>query len=276
MIHYQFEISLDPFEPWSEILTAYLCEIDFEGFYEKDAVLYAFVSKERYSKEKFQGIINIIKSETLVSFVCNELPHQNWNALWESNFEPVFIENKLAIVAPFHTIDKEFERIITIEPKMSFGTGHHQTTYMMCEAILHTSLEEKAVLDMGSGTGVLAILCEMQGATTVLAVDIEPWSVENCTKNAILNNCSRIESVLGDISEVKGRNFDCIYANINKNILLKHMPAYAKGLNPNGLLYLSGFFSSDTQEIIYAAEGLGLKLTSKRERDGWSMIVLKK
>ena len=148
MIHYQFEISLDPFEPWSEILTAYLGEIDFEGFYEKDAVLYAFVSKERYSKEKFQGIINIIKSETAVSFVCNELPHQNWNALWESNFEPVFIENKLAIVAPFHTIEKEFERIITIEPKMSFGTGHHQTTYMMCEAILHNSLEEKAVLDM--------------------------------------------------------------------------------------------------------------------------------
>tara|TARA_B100001059_G_C17832321_1_gene585512 strand:- start:3260 stop:4090 length:831 start_codon:yes stop_codon:yes gene_type:complete len=276
MIHYQFEISLDTFDPWSEILTAYLGEIDFEGFYEKDAVLYAFVSKEKYSKEKFQEVLNIIKSETEVSFVFKELPHQNWNALWESNFEPVFIENKLAIVAPFHSIENEFERIITIEPKMSFGTGHHQTTYMMCVAILNSSLEEKTVLDMGSGTGVLAILCEMQGAKKVFAVDIEPWSVENCTKNAIVNNCSRIESVLGDIAEIKGRNFDCIYANINKNILLKHMPAYAKGLNPNGLLYLSGFFSSDAQEIIFAAEGLGLKFTSERERAGWSMIVLKK
>lgn len=276
MIYYQFEISLDPFEPWSEILTAYLGEIGFEGFYEKDVLLYAFVPKEKYSKEKFEEVLNIIKLESEISFVCKELPHQNWNALWESNFEPVFIENKLAIIAPFHATENEFERIITIEPKMSFGTGHHQTTYMMCEAILNTSLEEKAVLDIGSGTGVLAILCEMQGATTVLALDIEPWSVENCTKNAIVNNCSRIESVLGDISEVKGLNFDCIYANINKNILLKHMPDYANGLNPNGLLYLSGFFSSDAKEITDTAEGLGLKFISKRERDGWSMIVLKK
>jgi ribosomal protein L11 methyltransferase len=276
MIYYQFEISLDPFEPWAEILTAYLGEIDFEGFYEKKNILHAFVSKAKYSKAKFEDVLEIIKSETTIDFVFKELPHQNWNALWESNFEPVFIENKLAIVAPFHTLERKFEKTILIEPKMSFGTGHHQTTYMMCATILNTSLENRTVLDMGSGTGVLAILCEMNGAKKVLAVDIEPWSVENCSKNTMVNNCSRIQSVLGDIDAVKDQRFDAIFANINKNILLNHMPNYAESLNPNGFLYLSGFFSSDAQEIKEVAEGLGLIFSSEKELEGWCMLVLKK
>ena len=276
MTYYQFEISLDPFDPWSEILSAYLGEIDFEGFYEKNNVLHAFVSKSKYSKEKFDKVLAHVKSETKVDFSFNELPHQNWNAICESNFEPVYIENRLAIIAPFHVLECNFERTILIEPKMSFGTGHHQTTYMMCASILDASLEEKTILDMGSGTGVLAILCEMKGADKVLAVDIEPWSVENCRKNAVVNNCNRIESVLGDIDAIIGNRFDVIFANINKNILLSHMPNYIQALSPNGFLYLSGFFSSDAQEIIDAAEGLGLSFSSKREREGWCMLVLKK
>ena len=276
MMYYQFEISLDPFDPWSEILSAYLGEIDFEGFYEKDNVLHAFVSKSKYSKEKFDKVLEHINSKTKVDFSFNELPHQNWNALWESNFEPVFIENKLAIIAPFHALESNFERTILIEPKMSFGTGHHQTTHMMCASILNASLEEKTILDMGSGTGVLAILCEMKGAEKVLAVDIEPWSVENCRNNAKVNNCTRIEAVLGDIEAINANRFDAIFANINKNILLSHMSDYVKALNSNGFLYLSGFFSSDAQEIKDAAEGLGLSFSSKSEREGWCMLVLKK
>ncbi len=276
MTYYQFEISLDPFDPWSEILSAYLGEIDFEGFYEKDNLLHAFISKSKYSKEKFDQALELVKSETNVDFSFNELPHQNWNALWESNFEPVYIENRLAIIAPFHELESNFERTIQIEPKMSFGTGHHQTTYMMCESILDASLAEKTILDMGSGTGVLAILCEMKGAKKILAIDIEPWSVENCRKNAVVNNCNRIESVLGDIEAIIGNRFDVVFANINKNILLSHMPNYIQALSPNGFLYLSGFFSSDAQEIKEIAEGLGLSFFSKREREGWCMMVLKK
>jgi len=276
MTYYQFEISLDPFDPWSEILSAYLGEIDFEGFYEKDNLLHAFISKSKYSKEKFDQVLALVQSETKVDFSFNELPHQNWNALWESNFEPVYIENRLAIIAPFHVLESNFDRTILIEPKMSFGTGHHQTTYMMCESILNASLVEKTILDMGAGTGVLAILCEMEGAKKILAVDIEPWSVENCIKNAMVNNCTRIESVLGDIEALNSNLFDAIFANINKNILLSHMPDYVKALNSDGLLYLSGFFSSDAQEIKEVAEALGLTFYSKREREGWCMLVLKK
>tara|TARA_B100001287_G_scaffold225876_1_gene195479 strand:- start:4640 stop:5470 length:831 start_codon:yes stop_codon:yes gene_type:complete len=276
MTYYQFEISLNPFDPWSEILSAYLAEIDFEGFYEKDNSLHAFISKSKYSKGKFDQVLALITSETKVEFSFYELPQQNWNALWESNFEPVYIENRLAIIAPFHVIESSFERTIIIEPKMSFGTGHHQTTYMMCESILNASLLKKTILDMGSGTGILAILCEMEGAKKILAVDNDPWSVENCKRNVLVNNCTRIQSVLGDIQAITGHLFDAIFANINKNILLSHMPNYVKVLNSNGFLYLSGFFGSDAQEIIDFAEGLGLSTFSKKEREGWCMLVLKK
>ena len=276
MSHYQFEISLNPFEPWSEILSAYLGDIDFEGFYEQKNILHAFVSQSNYSEERFHAALKLLSPDVEVQFVFKELTHRNWNALWESNFEPVFIENKLAIVAPFHTLKSRFEHVITIEPKMSFGTGHHQTTFMMCEEILVSQFEKKAVLDMGSGTGVLAILCELVGAKSIIAVDIEAWSVENCRKNAEVNNCSRITSVLGDIDVVKDHSFDVIFANINKNILLNHMAAYVRGLNPNGFLYLSGFFSSDAQEIIKEAQELGLNLISQKERGGWCLLVFNK
>ena len=145
---------------------------------------------------------------------------------------------------------------------------------MMCESILNASLVEKTILDMGTGTGVLAILCEMEGAKKILAVDIEPWSVENCIKNAMVNNCTRIESVLGDIEVLKSNLFDVIFANINKNILLSHMPDYVKALNSDGFLYLSGFFSSDAQEIQEVASNRPT-FYSKREREGW-WLVLKK
>jgi len=277
MSHYQFEISLNPFEPWSEILSAYLADIEFEGFYEQKNILHAFISQANYSEEKFHAALKLLSPNVEVQFVFKELAHRNWNALWESNFEPVFIENRLAILAPFHILHQSsFEHVIIVEPKMSFGTGHHQTTFMMCEEILATQLEEKSVLDMGSGTGVLAILCEMSGAKSVMAVDIEAWSVENCSKNASLNNCSRITSVLGDIDIVKDQTFDMIFANINKNILLNHMTTYVRVLNPNGFLYLSGFFSSDAQEIIKVAKALGLNLASQKEREGWCMLVFNK
>ena len=159
---------------------------------------------------------------------------------------------------------------------MSFGTGHHQTTYMMCEAIMQADLKGKHILDMGSGTGVLAILAELEGALDVLAVDIEPWSVENCARNASDNKCQNITSILGDIDVVSPKTFDTIFANINKNILVRHLPDYVLAMNQNGLLYLSGFFTSDAHELKQAAESLGLCFSHKEEREGWCMLVFKK
>lgn len=275
-MHYQFEISLTPFEPWSEILTAYLGELNFEGFYEKEDVLYAFISQELYSEIDFKKTLKIFQEKTEVRYDLKELPHQNWNAQWESNFDPVFIENELAIVAPFHKIEKGFKRRILIEPKMSFGTGHHQTTYMMCKAIINDRLEGASILDMGSGTGVLAILCEIEGAKSILAIDIEPWSVENCAQNAIDNKCTKIESLLGDVDLIEGRSFDRIFANINKNILLRQITQYAKSLNPKGFLYLSGFFNSDASDLKESAQKLGLQFQGKTELENWCMLVFKK
>ncbi|MEJ6686845.1 MAG: 50S ribosomal protein L11 methyltransferase [Crocinitomicaceae bacterium] len=276
MIYYQFEIGLTPFEPWSEIFTAHLGEISFEGFYEKNNLLFAFIAKDNYLKEDFDRIVEVLKESVEVTVSFNEIPHQNWNAAWESNFDPVFIENELAIIAPFHALNEKFKRTIVIEPKMSFGTGHHQTTYLMCKAILETTLNEKKILDMGSGTGVLAILCEMRGASQVTAIDIEPWSVENCAKNASENNCNKIIFLLGDVELIQTQSFDFIFANINKNILLSHMAQYVKSLNQNGFLYLSGFFNSDAKDIRLAAESLGLTFVGKEERESWCMLVFKK
>lgn len=276
MIYYQFEIGLSPFEPWSEILTAHLGEISFEGFYEKEGLLYAFIPKENFLKTEFNSIIDLINETVQVEVTFKEIPHQNWNAAWESNFEPVFIEDELAIIAPFHSLENNFKRTIVIEPKMSFGTGHHQTTYLMCKAILNTPLNGKRVLDMGSGTGVLSILCEMEGASDVTAIDIEPWSVENCIKNALENKCNRIESLLGDVDLIQSRSFDLIFANINKNILLSHMAQYVKSLNQNGLLYLSGFFNSDSKDIRQVVESLQLQFVMKEELESWCMLVFKK
>ena len=276
MTYYQFKINIQPFTPWSEILTAYLGELHFEGFYEKSEALYAFVSEVHFNEIEFSNALASLKGKVEIDYSFSELPHQNWNAIWESNFEPVFINKDLAIVAPFHQLETSYKRTIVIEPKMSFGTGHHQTTYMMCEAILESEIEEKKILDMGSGTGVLAILAEIEGAREILAVDIEPWSVENCKKNALDNKCEKITSLLGDIDAVVNQTFDVIFANINKNILIRHLPFYQRALNSDGLLYLSGFFDSDADDLKRESAKLGLSFSRQNKREGWCMLVFKK
>ena len=180
------------------------------------------------------------------------------------------------ILAPFHPKDKYQGLILEIEPKMSFGTGHHQTTFLMCDEISSLSLEGKNILDMGSGTGVLSILAEKCGAKEILAIDIESWSVENCEENTKRNKCSKIISKLGDIIDINGQFFDVIIANINKNVLLSHLPSYSKCLNTSGILLLSGFFETDAEDLISAAFKENLVLKSKKIKDGWTILCFKK
>ena len=277
MNYLEFNFEIIPFKPWSEIVAAYLSDIDFDGFYYENEVLKAFVPEGSFRLNEFEEIIARIKdSGVSISYTRNDIPQQNWNEVWESNFDPVPVTDELLIVAPFHEKNRDFKWNIVIQPKMSFGTGHHQTTHLMCEAILKVDFKDCHVLDMGTGTGVLAILAEKKGAKQITAIDIEEWSVESCVENSKLNECQHIVSLCGGAELIDGKKFDIIFANINKNILNAQMNAYYKALNRNGFLYLSGFFESDVDELMSFAKREGFFRTSINVKEDWAMLVLQK
>ena len=274
MKYVEVSFSIMPFEPWNEIIIANLSILPYESFMEEGEYLKAYIQEQDFDPFDLKDLVLKIKTNkgVIINYEYKNIEHQNWNHVWESHFEPVSINDQLHILAPFHPKDKYQGLIIEIEPKMSFGTGHHQTTFLMCEQISLLSLEGKKVLDMGSGTGVLAILAEKCGAKEILAIDIESWSVENCEENTKRNKCSKIISKLGDIIDINGHYFDVIIANINKNVLLAHLPSYSKCLNTNGILLLSGFFETDAEDLISAAFEENLVLHSKKIKDGWAML----
>jgi ribosomal protein L11 methyltransferase len=275
-LEYSFEIS--PIKPWTEILIAQLAEIGFDSFVETSEGCLAYGEKNNVQ-------VDLIEKETLIgqnledckiSYTSKVIPQQNWNEQWESQFEPVYVEDKVAIIAPFHEKTGQTTFEIEILPKMSFGTGHHQTTYMMAKAIYDLAYIPQIALDMGTGTGVLAILLEKKGCNHIVAVDIEDWSVENTIENAERNNCSHIEAILGDIDKVPHLAYDFIVANINKNILMGHIETYANLLLPDGKLMLSGFFNSDVDQLVEHSAIFGLKLVEVLSKDNWAGIVFKK
>ena len=269
---------MEPREPWSDILVAELAEFGFESFVETDEGVQA------YAPVQIGDVSSILKEtcihdnpEVKVEWTLKEIPHQNWNAVWEESFDPVLVDSRLAIIAPFHDVnDFPNRELIVIQPQMSFGTGHHQTTYLMSQFLLDLHLLPERVLDMGTGTGVLAILAEKKGAKEILAVDIESWSVENTLENAARNGCTHIRGLLGDIDSIQEGNFGVILANINKNVLKRHLPDYAKLCSDNGLLFLSGFFTSDVPELELAARNEGFELIETRNKETWASMKLKK
>ena len=263
-----------PFEPWNEIIIANLSILPYESFMEEGEYLKAYIQEQDFDPSDLKDLVLKLKTNkgVIINYEYKNIEQQNWNHVWESHFEPVSINDQLHILAPFHPKDKYQGLIIEIEPKMSFGTGHHQTTFLMCEEISSLKLDGKYVLDMGSGTGVLSILAEKCGAKEILALDIESWSVENCEENTKRNKCSKIISKLGDIIDINGQYFDVIIANINKNVLLSHLPSYSKCINANGILLLSGFFETDAEDLISAAFKENLVLKSKKIKDGWAML----
>ena len=277
MNYLEFNFEISPFKPWSEILAAYLSDIDFAGFYYENEILKAFVAEESFNAIEFEEVLkSIVNADVTISYTRNDIPQQNWNKQWESNFDPVSVNNELLIIAPFHKKNDAFNWNIVIQPKMSFGTGHHQTTHLMCEAVLNLDFTEQHVLDMGSGTGILAILAEKMGGKNITAIDIEEWSVESCIENAELNDCKHIESLCGGVELIDGKKFDVIFANINKNILKAQMNAYYEALNENGFLYLSGFFKTDIDELTAFVKREGFYSRYSKVKDEWAMLVLQK
>lgn len=278
MDYLEVSIALTPRNPWTEILTAELADNGFESFVETEEGILAYAQVELVDVNSPLKNTFLEENQTDVSVVIETkiIPQQNWNAVWESDFQPVEVEDYLTIVAPFHDRTKAKGMIIEILPKMSFGTGHHQTTWMMSKALFELEQIPAEVLDMGTGTGVLAFVAERLGAKHVVAVDIEDWSVENTLENGERNNCKSIEAICGDVDVLNGRTFGLILANINKNVLKAHMSSYAEMLEQNGTLLLSGFFDSDVEELVTFAEQFGLMKRRVLKKDNWAAIELKK
>ena len=278
MDYLELSIALTPRDPWTEILTAELADNGFESFVETENGILAYGQLELVDAEfpLKNTFLEAKPSDVDVVIESKIIPQQNWNAVWESDFQPVEVEDYLTIVAPFHDRSTAKGMIIEILPKMSFGTGHHQTTWMMSKALFELETIPNEVLDMGTGTGVLAFVAERLGAKHVVAVDIEDWSVENTLENAERNDCKSIEAICGDVDVLKGRTFGLILANINKNILKAHMSSYAEMLEKNGTLLLSGFFDTDVDELVTFAEQFGLNKRRVLNKDNWAAIELNK
>ncbi|MES2799285.1 MAG: 50S ribosomal protein L11 methyltransferase [Bacteroidota bacterium] len=276
MDYIELNIKVSPRKPWTEIIIADLAENGFESFVETDEGLLAYGSESDvdFASPMVNTMLGDVHDGFEAEIVTTIIPKQNWNEQWESDFQPVFVDEYCTILAPFHTSIDVVGMPIIIQPQMSFGTGHHQTTYMMTKSLFELESMPENVLDMGTGTGVLAFVAEKLGAQKVVAVDIEDWSVENTKENALRNSCTKIEAILGNIDEVPQEKFGLILANINKNVLKMHLAGYANRMDKNSLLLLSGFFTTDTDELIHDANEVGLSLVSLMEKENWACMKL--
>ncbi len=272
MKYNEIKVVFESGEPWIEIFTSLLAEAGCDSFTE-DAdsnTLLAYIPEEYYVASEIEALFNEYKSQIALEYTISEVPEQNWNAVWESNYEPVLIANACYIRAPFHEKREEVAHEIVIEPKMSFGTAHHETTSLMIEYILEDEFKGKSLLDMGAGTGVLAILAYQKGATPVNAIDIEERSYLNNVENNSRNNAESIEVLMGGAELLAGRNFEVIIANINRNILLNDMESYVNSLAKGGIIYFSGFYmGEDLEKIRQKGEELGLQFISNKEKNNW-------
>ncbi|MEY4605212.1 MAG: hypothetical protein RIT43_2504 [Bacteroidota bacterium] len=278
MDYIELKVDIFPREPWAGVLVAQLAENGFDGFVDTETGILAYAPTGSIDIENplRATILESPSSELTVHFEIKLIPHQNWNEVWESEFEPVEVEGFLTILAPFHNPIKNDGMVVEIMPRMSFGTGHHQTTWMMSRALFDLDPMPLKVLDMGTGTGVLAIISEKLGAGDVLAVDIEEWSVENARENALRNECKNIKFLCGDLDVVDSTEYELILANINKNVLKNHLPEYANKMRMNGTLFLSGFFYSDCEELISRAGEVGFEKKRILTRDNWAAIEFQK
>lgn len=275
MNYIQFLAKVSPLVMGREILIAELAEIGFESFVDTEDGFEAYIQETDFDESNLEQISLLSNEEFKIDYTINKIAQQNWNEQWEKSFEPIFVDEKCMIRAPFHEKPADNVIDIIIEPKMSFGTGHHETTHLIVSRLLNLDLTDKIVLDMGCGTGILAILAKKRNCGKVLAIDNDEWAYTNSVENCERNNVD-IEVVLGDANQIKSNKFDVIIANINRNILLRDMHFYADALNINGLLLLSGFFSIDKEVLIEEANKIGLTLTFENTKNEWTMLEFDK
>lgn len=273
------EFSVSPVDPGKDILTAELHEKGFEGFLEKGDFLCAYIPLRKYNEKIISSLPVYNSGKFKISHRANRVKHTNWNEEWEKNFEPVIISGKCLVRAAFHRITGKFKYEIVVQPKMSFGTGHHETTSLMMARMLGMGVrgfKDKTVLDAGCGSGILSILASKMRAKNVLSVDNDEWAYCNAMENIALNHCVNIIVEKGDASILGRKKFNIILANINKNFLLENIGPVSRILTVNGLLLLSGFYKDDLPEIKREAGKCDLKLLDQLEKNRWSMAVFKK
>ena len=269
MAHAVLAITVSPVEPGREILISDLSDIDFEGFLETDNGVEAYIEESELDMKKVEVIFDQLRQADFeISYSTSVSEEKNWNEEWEKNFDPVEIKNLCRIRAPFHEHKEGFDLEILIMPKMSFGTGHHATTSLMVEYLM-TTKAEGPLLDMGSGTAVLAIVARKLGVEDITAIDIDEWAFDNAPDNCELNDISDIEILMGDASLLGPKKFNIVMANINRNVLLDDIPKYASVLNKNGQLFVSGFYVEDLELIKEVAVRSGFIFNGNLTKDNW-------
>jgi len=260
----------------SEILMAEVGELGFDSFLETDSGFEAYVELENYDKEHLIVLREKYQPSGVV-FYQDRIQKQNWNEEWEKSYEPIIVDDRCLIRAEFHTIEKKYPYELVITPKMSFGTGHHQTTYLMVKSQMDIDHRNKRVMDAGCGTAILSVMASKLGAKEVEAFDIDEWSVSNGTENIEVNLCSNIHHQQGKLSDLKFTGkFDIILANINKNVLLDEIKLYQEYLATDGLLLLSGFYTEDIPDLLQEASLYNLIELRRDERENWSALLLLK
>ena len=269
MNYFVFRFIINPVLPGTDVLTALLGELPFESFVSTEQGLDAFIKEEDFNDDLLNDLPEL---DFTYSFTIEKIQQQNWNAQWESNFNPVLVEDKCIIRASFHEAPQSGIMDIIIDPKMSFGTGHHDTTWLMSRELFALDLKNKSVLDMGCGTGVLAIIAKKLGANTVSGIDIDEWSIENSRENAQVNNCTEILFEKGNASLLSNKKYDIILANINRNVLLNDLETYYNCLCNNGVLLLSGFFENDFNELNQKALSLHYTFEKKESKNNWCLL----
>lgn len=271
------EIKVHCDSPFADILIAEMGELDFDTFVETEVGFDGYISEEIFSHPALQTLFNKYRKQTRIWYELKKIPKENWNEEWEKNYDPIQIGDDIFVRATFHESKLGFKHEIIIHPQMSFGTGHHETTHQMLALQLELDHVGTKVLDVGSGTGILAIMASKLGAVEVSATDIDDWCIENAKENFALNSIEPKEVLLGTIDEFNfDEPFDILYANINKNVLLAEMEYYSKLTKTGGYLFLSGFYTEDEADILECTTTNGFEKLKSTERKNWAAILLKK
>lgn len=275
MDYIQINVHCDP--PFRDILIAEMGELEFDSFVETEVGFEAYVPDDKFSHPALQVLFNNYRKQTRIWYELKKIPKVNWNEEWEKNYDPIIVGDQIYVRATFHDSKAEYPFEIIINPKMSFGTGHHETTHQLLALQLEVDHKEKRVLDVGSGTGILAIMASKLGAKSVAATDIDEWCIENSLENFELNGITPDFVEKGIIEDLKLQGpYDIVIANINTNVLLNEVPFYSKLLTQNGFLFLSGFYENDFSKILELTSEHDLKEVKHTTKRNWVGIVLQK